>query len=222
LTPSGECPRDFFCPQEDTSMNRVVFFVDGFNLYHSIIDNPAYHKYKWLDISKLAALFLTKQDHIEDIIYFTALTTWNPPKMARHKHFIKALELRGLKVVYGEFRSKDRFCPLCKKNYKVHEEKQTDVNIAIHLFRLAIEDQYDTAMIISGDSDLIPSIAAVRSTFPTKKLVVIIPFGRRAEELKQVCDRYMKIKLKHLDQSMFEEEIDLGNGQKLSRPSTWV
>ena len=141
--------------------------------------------------------------------------------MTRHKLFIKALELKNIKVVYEEFRSKDRFCSLCKKTYKVHEEKQTDVNIAIHLFRLAIEDRFDTALIISGDSDLIPSIKAVRSAFPTKKMVVIIPFGRRAEELKQICDRHMKIKLKHLDSSMFEDEIDLGNGQKLTRPPTW-
>ncbi|MBI1803243.1 MAG: NYN domain-containing protein [Ignavibacteriae bacterium] len=202
-------------------MNRVVFFVDGFNLYHSINDNPAYHKYKWLDIAKLARAFLTQQDRLEDIFYFTALTTWNSPKMARHKLFIKALELRNVKVVYGEFRSKDRFCSLCKKTYRVHEEKQTDVNIAIHLFRLAIEDRYDTALIISGDSDLLPSIKAVQLAFPTKKIGVIIPFGRRAEELKQVCDRHMKIKLHHLDSSMFPDEIDLGNGQKLHRPVTW-
>ena len=31
-------------------MERVVAFVDGFNLYHSLEDDTAYKKYKWLNL----------------------------------------------------------------------------------------------------------------------------------------------------------------------------
>ena len=102
-----------------------------------------------------------------------------------------------------------------------YEEKQTDVNIAIHLFRLAIQNKYDKAFVISGDSDLIPSIKAVQNTFPQKILGVIIPIGRRAELLKQTCDFHMKLKEKHLQSSLFEKEIDIGNNKKLICPSNW-
>jgi hypothetical protein len=44
--------------------NRVIFFIDGFNLYHALDVNLNYHKYKWLDLSKLASLFLTRREKV--------------------------------------------------------------------------------------------------------------------------------------------------------------
>ena len=202
-------------------MNRITFFIDGFNLFHALDNNHLYHKYKWLDLTKLSKCFVTKKDKIENIYYFTALATWSQSKMKKHKKYIKALELNNINVIYGEFRKKDKFCPLCKRTYKTFEEKQTDVNIAIQLFELAIKDKYDTAIIISGDSDLIPSIQAVKTTFPNKNIGIVIPIGRRAELLKQICDFHIKMKEKHLRSSLFEKEIDIGNNKKLICPPDW-
>jgi uncharacterized LabA/DUF88 family protein len=95
------------------------------------------------------------------------------------------------------------------------------VNIAIHLFRLAIEDRYDTALIISGDSDLIPSIKAVKATFPSKKIGVLIPIGRRAEELKANCDFNIKIREKNLSRCIFDDPLEMRDGSHLKKPSTW-
>ena len=202
-------------------MNRITFLIDGFNLFHALDNNHLYHKYKWLDLTKLSKCFGTKKDKIENIYYFTALATWSQSKMKKHKKYIKALELNNINVIYGEFRKKDKFCPLCKRTYKTFEEKQTDVNIAIQLFELAIKDEYDTAIIISGDSDLIPSIQAVKTTFPNKNIGIVIPIGRRAELLKQICDFHIKMKEKHLRSSLFEKEIDIGNNKKLICPPDW-
>ena len=44
-------------------------------------------------------------------------------------------------------------------------EKMTDVNIATHLIIDAFQDRYDMAMLISGDSDLVPPIKAVHSLY---------------------------------------------------------
>ena len=201
-------------------MEKVIFFIDGFNLYHALA-NERFYRYKWLDLSGLAKKFITKNDKIEDIYYFTALATWSPGKVRRHKTFIKAQEINGTRIIYGEFKKRDKHCRICKKTYQTYEEKQTDVNIAIQLFKLAIQDKYDKALIISGDSDLIPSIAAVKSTFPNKQIGVIIPIGRRAELLKRTCDFYMKMKEKHLKASMLPDVINLGNSKKLERPQRW-
>lgn len=95
------------------------------------------------------------------------------------------------------------------------------MNIAIKLFKLALQDRYDTAIIISGDSDLIPAIQEIKQTFPNKRFGVIIPISRRADNLKNACDFYMKLKEKHLRASRLENEIDLGNGKKLICPSNW-
>jgi hypothetical protein len=57
--------------------------------------------------------------------------SYDAKKCKRHKVLIKALQYAGVKVVLGEFKDKDRSCPLCKKSYRTKEEKQTDVNIAL-------------------------------------------------------------------------------------------
>jgi hypothetical protein len=45
------------CPYD---MKRILFFVDGFNVYHALDEEPKYHKYKWLDYSTLARRFISK------------------------------------------------------------------------------------------------------------------------------------------------------------------
>jgi hypothetical protein len=106
-------------------MKRILFFVDGFNVYHALDDHPKYHKYKWLDYSNLAKRFVSKQDQIVGIFYFTAYAHWNPHKMARHQLLVRALMATGVKVVFGKFKNRDHECRLCKGKYSTFEEKQT-------------------------------------------------------------------------------------------------
>ena len=202
-------------------MNRVTIFIDGFNIYHALDDFPAYHKYKWLNLKKFSKCFVSPKDNIVDTFYFSAYTTWNPPRLARHQTYVSALRFVNIKIVLGAFRRKDRTCRICKKQYKTFEEKQTDVNIAIKLFQTAIADTWDTALIISGDSDLIPAIEAVKTTFPSKQIGIVIPIGRRAEELKQVADFHRKVKIKHLKTCQFDDIITIDKNHILKRPASW-
>lgn len=141
--------------------------------------------------------------------------------MARHRILIRALQAHKVSVILGKFKRRDRRCTACGHVYPTFEEKQTDVNIAIRLFEAAIYDRFDTAIIVSGDSDLVPSIQAVKATFPAKRIGVVIPIGRRAEELKGICDFHIKMREKHLRDSQFPDQVDLGNGEILSRPLSW-
>ena len=101
-------------------MEKVIFFIDGFNLYHAL-NNKRFYRYKWLDLLSLAEKFISKKDKIEDIYYFTALAIWSPDKVRRHKAFIKAQEINGTKIIYGEFKKKDKKCGLCNNWYKTFE-----------------------------------------------------------------------------------------------------
>ena len=203
-------------------VSRIAFFVDGFNLYHALEDVPAYKKYKWLNLRKLAESFITSKDTATIVIYFTTYVTWNIAKITRHKIYVEALRTVGVEPIFGAFRRKDLKCRVCRKAYQTYEEKQTDVNMAIKLFETAIENVWDTACIISGDSDLIPAIKAVKKTFPAKQIGIIIPIGRRAEELKAVTDFHRKIKEKHLRTCQLEDEITVGGGRKIVRPDAWI
>ncbi len=201
----------------------VVFIIDGFNVYHSLIDPRflnKYKKYKWLNYAALASAFY-KKERIKDIYYCTAIVPWDTTKAKRHKTYIKALETEGVKPIYGKFKRKTSKCRKCKQDYSTFEEKQTDVNIAILLLKLAFFDHFTTAVIISADSDLIPAIHSVQTLFPDKNIHFIFPPGRNSDELKNKADLHSKIKERHLSSCQFPEKVTTGAGVSISKPSKW-
>ncbi|MCI0449462.1 MAG: NYN domain-containing protein [Chlorobi bacterium] len=202
-------------------MIRVSCLIDGFNLYHSLHFPKYYHKYKWLDLASFTKKFIGSKDSITGIYYFTALATWNPNKVRKHKLFIRAQELNGVEVIYGEFRRRDKKCRICNKQYETFEEKQTDVNIAVKLMELSIKDGYDKAIIFSGDSDLVPVISSIRNLFSSKRIGIVIPIGGCAEILKQSADFYMKVKEKHLRTSLLPDTVKIDSGLTISCPPEW-
>lgn len=197
---------------------RVSFFIDGFNLYHSIKDYAP--NCRWLDLHALCSSFLKDEEQIEKIYYFTAIS-WNPTKATKHKIYIRALRTKGVIPVYGKFKSVKKHCNLCNHEYDTHEEKRTDVNIAMGLFEDGMKDLYDKAIIISGDSDLIPPITKIQENFPDKKIGVIIPVGRKANELKDVADFSSKITKSRLLENLFPETIE-SSDCNVSAPVGWV
>ncbi len=204
-------------------MAKTYFLIDGFNLYHALDALPGYRKYKWISLTKLCQCYVSRKlDRITGIDYFTTLATWDPGKVVRHKLFIKAQENEAVNVVYGVFKRKQKTCRICKKEFLTFEEKQTDVNIALRLFQLAILDKYDSAIIISGDTDLLPAVKAVQSMFPSRRIGVVIPIGRASEDFKKQADFHFRMKEKHLHSSLFPEHITLSDGGVLTRPSTWA
>lgn len=70
--------------------------------------------------------------------------------------------------VLGRLKEKDRECFACGKTWTDHEEKETDVNLAVYLIDLAYQDAYDRALLFSGDSDLVPAVRLVKRRFPKK------------------------------------------------------
>jgi uncharacterized LabA/DUF88 family protein len=208
-------------------MAKIAFLIDGFNLYHALDychatpQHDRYRRYKWLNLRKLASLFVGPLDTLSDVLYFTALATWMPEKTERHRLFIRALETEGVTIIYGEFKRKDKRCLVCRKRYSTFEEKQTDVNIAIQLLQLAIRDRYDRAVIVSGDTDLIPAIKAVRVSFPNKQIGIMIPIGGSSEDLKKHADFRFKMKEHHLVSSRFPDSIKLSSGATLDCPPNW-
>jgi len=154
---------------------KSMCYVDGFNLYHAI-DDLGLHHYKWVDLRNLCEVFCPA--NLSRVYYFSAIATWRQAESARHKEYIKALRSSGVICVLGKFKQKDRECFNCKRKWKDHEEKETDVNIALHILRDAFKDRFEKAIIISGDSDLAPAIRMVRGEFPRKRIKVIAPLGR--------------------------------------------
>ena len=196
---------------------RVIFFIDGFNVYHSL--EPNHHKYKWLNYKKFVHCFIPTNEALSEIYFFTTFSTWNKAKRDRHRKYIKILENENIKVIYGKFKEKTIKCPLGGQ-FKKPTEKQTDVNIVTYILKFAIQNKYDKAYIISGDTDLIPAYNAIKTLFPKKEIGIIFPFGRVHEELKHF-DSYARIKERHLSSSQFPDPVVLPSGKRLTKPPSW-
>ena len=125
---------------------------------------------------------LKTDDFDIEVIFFSALARHRSiESQLRHKTYLKALKLSGVKVVLGEFKEKYIApCSDCKQkrsDEKIlkHEEKHTDVNVAITLLEYAFKDKFDRAYLLSGDSDYVPVVKRVKELFPEKEIIISPP-----------------------------------------------
>ncbi len=195
-------------------MNRVAFFIDGFNLYHSLKDNAP--ECRWLNLRKLCEHYIKpEKENIVAIYYFSAIATWQPnqEKVQKHIKYIERLRRENIIPVLGKFKEKDIHCKVCGSNFKSHEEKRTDVNVALKIVSEAVLNNYDTGILVSGDTDMIPAIEAVRKLSLNKRIGVLFPLKRFSNELKEMADFNLRMKKDVLLDSLFEHE---------TAPEGWV
>jgi uncharacterized LabA/DUF88 family protein len=183
---------------------RVASFIDGFNLYHAInnLRRPELH---WTDLRALSKVFLkTHSEELSQVFYFSAYAEHvSESKQKCQRAYIEALKLRNVRPVLGHFKTKNRKCPSCSHTWLGHEEKETDVNIALFLLNLAYQDAFDRALIVSNDSDLAPAIQMVRAQFPQKRITTVTPPQYYCSyELLQVSSDKTKIRVEHLERSL--------------------
>ncbi|GKS70219.1 hypothetical protein W03_22230 [Nitrosomonas sp. PY1] len=201
---------------------RVACFVDGFNLYHSIDElrenQKTLHYLKWLDLKKLVnALIIQSKETITDIHYFSAYAVWLPDAVARHKQYVMALKSVGVNIKLGQFKNKSRSCKQCKSEWIGHEEKESDVNFAVELLNRTWKKEFDKAIIITADTDIVPVLQMIKKDHPDLELTAAIPEKRygKAIALREACHNSMRIKKKHLENSLFSETIVDSTGKIL-------
>ena len=200
---------------------RINVYIDGFNLYHSTLQRT-HPDCRWLNLLELSKRLINPEtEEIRTVYYFSALTTWLPERAKKHLSYIHALRTVGVKNVLGKFSLRERKCPLCSGRYQSHEEKKTDINIAITLLGDAVEDKFDTALILSGDSDLAPVSTKLRQLCPAKKIGIIVPKGQSAMHLKHHADFFKKIQTKDLKKSLLPQQV-VYNGKPITAPPGWL
>ena len=150
---------------------RANVYIDGLNLYYRALRGTPY---RWLDVGKLAQLLLPRS-RISRIRYFTALVANRPddPTQAqRQQAYLRALEtIHGLTIHHGHLLPKTKRRPLARppltgpRTAEIldTEEKGSDVNLASYLLLDGFDDEYDLAVVVSNDSDLVLPIRMVRS-----------------------------------------------------------
>ena len=155
--------------------------------------------------------------------YFTARVRGPADKKNRQSAYLSALDaVSQAEVIHGKFYRKPQSCKNCQSTWFSHEEKMTDSAIASHLVADAFREQFDTALLIGGDTDIVPAIKIVRRWFPKKRLVVWFPPARRNQAVEDACHDLGNINGEHLRLSQMPDSIDLNEGVTIHRPQEWV
>lgn len=204
-------------------MQRVISYVDGFNLYFGI-KSKGWRKYYGLDLAGMCRGLLKPGQTLGHCHYFTARIRPDARSQdaRRQAIWLDALATRAdITCHFGHYLTKRRRCGACGATWINHEEKMTDVNIATQLLIDAFEDRFDTALIISGDSDLTTPIRRVRQRFPSRRLIVAFPPNRRSDQLRKAAHGYVVIGADSLRQNVLPDEILTTGGFVLKRPAEW-
>jgi uncharacterized LabA/DUF88 family protein len=201
---------------------RVVAYVDGFNLYFGLRERYG-RKYLWLNVQALAASLLRPGQSLKGVEYFTARVRNNAEGEQRQSDYLDALGEHSplVKIKDGRFQEKDRRCRGCGSVWTIFEEKETDVNIAVALLADAVRDRFDTAFVISADSDLCPAVRETKSLFPAKRIIAAFPPSRRSADLKQVADGFVFIGADKIRRAQLPDEVVTKAGIVLRRPKHW-
>ena len=146
----------------------------------------------------------------------------SPGQRERQRIYLDALAtLPDLHIHYGYFLIKSYSCPMCGASYDAYEEKMTDVNIATEMLGDANGDIFDTAIIISGDSDLSGPVTAIRERYPQKRVIVAFPPNRTSFRLRQAANASFTIGRRRIAASLLPERIDKADGFVINKPPRW-
>lgn len=203
-------------------MQRVMVFVDGFNLYYGLREKHG-RKYLWLDLEALAVSLLKPGQQLVSVKYFTARVRSAPDSEQRQSDYLDALVAHcgRLEVIDGRFQEKDRHCRSCGSSWVVHEEKETDVSIAVALLESGVNDEFDVAMILSADSDLCPAVRALRRMKPEKRVIAAFPPRRSSGDLRRTVDAAFTVGDAKLRQAQLPGTVAASPGLTLIRPKYW-
>ena len=209
---------------------RSIVYVDGFNLYYGAVKGTPY---KWLNLQRLFES-LRPNDDLQAVKYFTALV--GGPKQQNQLAFWAALgTLPKVEIIQGKFKKKTVRCthPGCplsgNRFFESQEEKRTDVNIALHMLDDAYRGKCDNAVLVSGDSDLVPAIEHVKRRFPMIRIFVYVPVPesreakeRHAMELKRAAHDGKDLPRGLLKPSQFPDVVtNERTGQVIRKPVAW-
>ena len=163
---------------------RVMIFIDGSNLYHSLKNHFGRTD---LDISKFCRTLLGRR-RLTRIYYYNAKVGYKeePERYRQQQAFLASVnaipycELRLGRLVYTNWPSVPPY------------EKGTDVQLATDMITHGFKNNYDVAILVAGDNDFVSAIQAVKDN---GKHMEVALFGKQgtSRQLRTVADQVISI-----------------------------
>jgi len=207
---------------------RTNVYVDGFNLYYGALRGTPY---KWLDLEELCRRLLGSRLTLSRIRYFTADV--RPVPTDRQKHVRQQVYQRALRTIScldihkGRFARGSRWMNLAepvpglpeKVRVQRTEEKGADVNLATYLvFDAAVRD-FQAAVVVSNDTDLVEPIKLVRQEF-NRPVMVVNPQTSRSDRMRKAATSYELLDQELLALCQFPRRLTDASGS-FEKPAAW-
>jgi len=215
-------------------MKRTIVYIDGYNLYYRLLRGTSD---KWLDLYAFSRGLLSDEHDIVEIKYFTSMVVpypYDAASIERQNVYLQAVATNPkVRVVLGYYSkrpavlpARSRSCRECHESkngfvrvYKF-EEKRTDVNMAVSVVRDAARNMADSFVLVTGDSDQVATVLAVRKDF-NKQVLVFDPHDKLCDDLKRSATYYKSVPRElaaqcHLPKSFVDE-----NGHTHVCPAAW-
>ncbi len=202
---------------------KTIVYVDGYNFYFGVLRGT---QYKWLDIVDIIKHICHVQNpHIEvtQVKFFTApvitrLATQGEKAQQSQDIYHKALINKHgetIEIINGYYHMEKGTPPKYKnpvdKKDRVDiwrlEEKQTDVNIALHLYRDAVHRNCEQAVLVSSDSDLESALKFISFDFPEHKIGLILPRRQSITDKQRPANKSLSGYSNWTRQYILDEEL---------------
>ena len=203
---------------------KTNVYVDGFNLYYGAVKNTPY---RWLNIAAMCQVLLPR-DRISRIKYFTAAVNpraSDPDQPTRQQMYWRALRtIPNLSVILGSFLTHEVTMPLAPPasgftRVLKTEEKGSDVNLAAHLLIDGFRNDFELAVVVSNDSDLLLPIRFVIEELG-KPVGLLNPQKHVSVVLQPHVTFIKHIRAHVLANSQFPPTLTDNDGA-FSKPATW-
>lgn len=169
---------------------QTIAYVDGYNLYYGRLhDTP----HKWLNLKQLIESILRIQNpdfRLIGIKYFTSpviakLASRGAASVEAQNAYLKALrDTGGIEIIQGRHQLEPSSAPSyiegkeADRNLRVPiwnlNEKETDVRLALAMYRDCAKGLGEQTIIVSSDTDLTPMLEAIREDF-SRPVGLILP-----------------------------------------------
>ncbi len=173
---------------------RVIIFIDGSNHYHIIKNLFPERKLKEFNFERFIQLLIKDRKFIRAYYYSAPLDRKKDEEAYKkqQRFFEKLQNITNFNLV---------LCRMQKVKISgklVYQVKEDDIHLAVDMVKLAYNNAYDTAMLVSSDGDFVPAILAVKEI---GKNIENVGFENKfSYHLKQKCDEFIRLNKKEVEQ----------------------
>ena len=219
-------------------MSQTIVYIDALNLYYRAL---RYTRHKWLNLEALSQAVLPGHSDVTLINYYYAPISGRTDASAPGRQNVYLRALKTTPVVHpfkGNFIAKKAWAglvwplefrplqrlefidphPVVARVWKT-EEKGSDVNLGSHLVRDAFQGKFQTAAILTNDTDLAEPIRIVVEECRLP-VILMTPTNQPATSLVRYASDVRHIG-PYLGPSQFPNPVIGAKGIAITKPPSW-